>query len=110
MSKYSSKIICLLAFSATLFVLPKLRAQITIDPALEVLDYSNPRSYSIGDISVSGTTNLDHTALIAISGLEVGQDIKVPGDDISLALNKLWQQELFTDIEINATEVKGNLS
>jgi outer membrane protein insertion porin family len=109
MSKYSSKIIWLLVFSIGLSVLTKLNAQITIDPALEVLDYASPRTYTIGDISVSGTTNLDHTALIAISGLEVGQEIKVPGDDISLALNKLWQQELFTDIEINATDVKGDL-
>lgn len=84
-------------------------AQITIDPALESLDYSSPRTYTIGDITISGTNNLDHTALIAISGLEVGQEIKVPGEGISNALKKLWQQELFTDIEISAIDVKGDL-
>lgn len=95
--------ICLLGFQATGF------AQISIDPALEVLDYNNPRRYSIGEITITGTTNLDHTALIAISGLEVGQEIAIPGDDISNALKKLWEQELFTDIEISATDVKGDL-
>ncbi len=86
-----------------------LRSQISIDPALEALDYANPRKYTIGDITITGTNNLDHTALIAISGLEVGQEISVPGDDISNALRKLWQQELFTDIELSATDVKGDL-
>jgi len=85
-----------------------LQSQVTIDPALEALDYANPRRYTIGEISITGTTNLDHTALIAISGLELGQEITVPGDAISNALKKLWEQELFTDIELSATKVVGD--
>src|SRR5690554_4066465 len=94
-------------FCLTLSV--QLNAQITIDPALEVLDYNSPRTYEIGRIEVSGTENLDHSALIAISGLSVGQEIKVPGDEISNALSQLWDQELFTDISILATDVKGEI-
>jgi outer membrane protein insertion porin family len=85
------------------------KAQITIDPALEVLDYSSPRTYEIGGITVSGTENLDHSALIAISGLSIGQEVKVPGDKITDAIKKLWNQDLFTDISLSATEVKGDI-
>ncbi len=86
-----------------------IQAQISLDPALEALDYTAPRNYTIGEITISGTQNLDHSALIAISGLEVGQEIKVPGDEISDALKNLWEQELFTDIKISAFDVKANI-
>lgn len=84
-------------------------AQLTIDPALENLDYTSPRTYQVGDITVTGTQNLDHTALIAIAALEVGKEIKIPGDEISTAIRNLWAQELFTDIKISATKVQGDL-
>ena len=84
-------------------------AQITIDPALEVLDYTSPRTYQIGGLTVSGTKNLDHSALKAISGLQEGMEIQIPGDAISDAIKKLWEQQLFTNISIQATDVKGDL-
>ncbi|MEX2380000.1 MAG: POTRA domain-containing protein, partial [Vicingaceae bacterium] len=107
MNKFSLKsIIVLFLLLATAQLT---NAQITIDPALEVLDYSSPRTYEIGGITVSGTENLDHSALIAISGLHIGQEIKVPGDKITDAIKKLWNQDLFVDISISATEVKGDV-
>jgi len=86
-----------------------LLGQITVDPALEALDYTSPRTYTIGDISVSGTQNLDHSALIAISALQIGQEIKIPSDQITDAIKNLWDQKLFTDIEITADRVQGDL-
>ena len=86
-----------------------MKAQFTLDPGLEVLDYNSPRTYEIGEITVSGTENLDHTAIIAISGLSERQEIKVPGEAISNAIRNLWKQDLFTDIKISATQVQGDL-
>jgi outer membrane protein insertion porin family len=104
-----SKKLSLLFVLFAAFCIPKIQAQISIDPSLEVLDYTSPRSYEIAEITVSGTQNLDHSALIAISGLEVGQVIKVPGEEITEAIKNLWKQELFTDIQISASNVKGDL-
>lgn len=83
--------------------------QISGSNPLEVLDYSNPRTFEIGGITITGTQNLDHSALKAIAGLDVGQEISVPGDEISNAIRNLWDQGLFTDIEISATKVQGDL-
>ncbi len=83
--------------------------QITIDPALMSLDYSSPRTYTIGDITVTGTQNLDHSALKAIAALETGQEIQIPGDQVSNAIQNLWDQKLFIDITISATGVKGDV-
>ena len=52
-----------------------------------ISDYSNPKEYTISSITVSGTKYLDKNTLISISGLEIGEKIIIPGEDISLALS-----------------------
>src|SRR5690606_42014434 len=51
----------------------------------EVVDYANPKEYEIAEIKVQGVEFLDHNALISLTGLKVGDRIKIPGDDISSA-------------------------
>lgn len=84
-------------------------AQITTSSSIDALDYNSPRTYEVAEITVTGTQNLDHSALIAIAGLEVGQQVEIPGDIISKAITNLWNQQLFTDIKISATKVQGEL-
>jgi outer membrane protein insertion porin family len=64
------------------------------------LDYSNPKIYEIGGIMVKGANNLNNSTLISISGLVIGEKIKIPGDEITKAITKLWEQGLFADINI----------
>lgn len=72
-----------------------------------VLDYNNPQKYEIGGITVSGTKFLDPATLISITGLKVGDQIQVPGEDLSKAINKLWAQGILGNIEVSATKVEG---
>ena len=67
--------------------------------------YSSPREYVIADIDISGIRYLDESVLIQVSGLRVGQEIEVPGEEITAAIKKLWQQGLFSDVQITATKV-----
>ena len=67
--------------------------------------YSSPRTYTIADIQISGIEYLDKTVLIQLSGLAVGQEIEVPGEAITNAIKKLWQQGLFSDVKITALKV-----
>jgi len=67
--------------------------------------YSSPREYTIADIEVSGIRYLDESVLVQLSGLTVGQEIEVPGETITTAIKKLWQQGLFSDVKITATKV-----
>ena len=99
----------ILFFTFMQFFCHLLIGQITVDPALENMDYTSPRTYTIGEITVSGTQNLDHAALTAIAALQVGQEVKIPSDQITDAIKNLWDQQLFTDIEIRATKVQGDL-
>jgi len=72
------------------------------------LDYANPKEYHVGGITISGIKYLNHNALIQLSGLKVGQKIKIPGEEITKSLKKLWKQGLFSDIQISYTEIKGD--
>ena len=84
------------------------KAQVAIHKDLSAIEYSTPNEYIIGGITISGTKYLDHSTLINISGLEVGEKIIVPGEQISTSIKKLWKQGLFSDIKVSATKIQGN--
>src|SRR5690554_3485365 len=67
--------------------------------------YASPGRYTIAGIEISGIRYLDRTVLVQLSGLKVGQIIDVPGDEITNAIKKLWQQGLFSDVRITASKV-----
>ncbi len=72
--------------------------------SLPVANYKAPQEYVIKDISVAGIKYLDKNILVNLSGLSVGQEITVPGDDITNAIQKLWDQGLFSDVKITVTD------
>jgi len=83
-------------------------AQISIGNDLSKINYASPTQYVIGGITVSGIEYLDKNVIIMLSDLEIGKKIRVPGDEISSAIRKLWDQGLFEDIKIIATDIKGD--
>ena len=105
MYKYINKLIilfCLLmAFNANV------SAQIQIGNDMSEIDYSLPREYEIGGITVTGVKYLDPQVLVMISGLQPGETIEVPGDKITNAIRKLWEQGLFEDVSITCTTKIG---
>lgn len=72
------------------------------------IDYRSPKEYEVGGITVTGAQFLDPNALISITGLKVGDRITVPGDVISDAVKKLWNQGILSDVEIYATGIEGD--
>jgi len=74
----------------------------------EKVDYTNPKDYIIAGITISGVKYLDNKVLLMIAGLNVGDKISVPGDDISKAIKKLWKQGLFESIDISYTKIQGD--
>jgi len=70
-------------------------------------DPSNPKDFIVGGIRVEGSNVLDPNALVLLSGLTVGKSITVPGDAITKAIQNLWDQGLFSDINIEAEKIQG---
>ena len=83
--------------------------QISIGSDLSPFDYSRPKDYEIGGVKVNGIKYLDENVIIMLSGLSVGDKIKVPGDKITEAIRKLWDQGLFEDVGISASNIQGGL-
>jgi outer membrane protein insertion porin family len=76
----------------------------------KMLDYSRtPRDYQIGGVTVSGVKYLAHNVLLQFSGLDIGKVITIPGEDIPAAIEKLWNQQLFSDVSITTTRIEGDL-
>ena len=81
-------------------------AQIQLGDDIEI-DYTNPRTYEIGGITVTGAQYLDQNVLISLTGLAVGDKIIIPGDNITKAIKKLWDQGLFENVSISATKIQA---
>ena len=71
----------------------------------KIVDFMNIEDYIIGGVTVTGVRFLDTNALIGISGLKIGQEIAIPGDIVTTAEQKLWQQGLFSDVRISISKV-----
>ncbi len=97
----------ILLFFALLLAGNTALAQIQVGDDMSEIDYSRPKEYEIGGIVVEGAKYVDASMLSMIAGLSVGNDIKIPGDDIASAIRKIWDQGLFEDVSINVTDFVG---
>ncbi len=73
-----------------------------------ILDYMDPSEYVVGDITVSGVRYLDKNAIVGLSGIRKYSRILVPGEVTTQAVQKLWDQGLFSEVKITATEIKSD--
>ena len=70
---------------------------------------ARPTEYIIGGITVSGNRFLDEDLLLAVTGLTIGEKVRLPGDEnIARAIRNLWKQDLFSDLNISVTKVIGD--
>ena len=74
----------------------------------QVIYSTMPRKYEIAGITVKGADNYEDYVLIGLSGLEIGQEIEIPGNDITAAMKRFWRQGLFSDVSIKWTKAYGN--
>ena len=83
---------------------------VSVNPALqEIFNAKYPKQYRIAEVTVVGTQAFDHNLIISISGLAVGDKVQIPGTDVfSKAIQKLWKQNLVSDVQINFTKLVGN--
>jgi outer membrane protein insertion porin family len=75
---------------------------------VSIIDYTYPDEFIIGNITVSGIKFLDQNAIIGISGLRKNSRISVPGEKITQAVEKLWDQGLFSDVKIRIAEIRSD--
>lgn len=73
------------------------------------LDYLTPKTYEIGGITYEGAEIFDTRVVQLVAGLQVGDRIKVPGDKVSAAIENLWKQGMFEDVQIRVSRIQGSI-
>jgi outer membrane protein insertion porin family len=83
---------------------------INADPnLLAITEAKTAKEYVLAGISVVGTKRYDAALLTSISGLTVGDKIVYPGgDNFNRAIQSLWKQNLFSNIQIYFTKIEGD--
>ena len=77
--------------------------------SLPEIEYALHRqTYTIADIKVTGADSYEDFVLIGFSGLAVGDEIEVPGEQITKAIRRFWKQGLFSDVKIKANKIEGD--
>ncbi|MCI6075345.1 MAG: POTRA domain-containing protein [Prevotella sp.] len=67
-----------------------------------------PRRVIIGGFNVSGIEGYEDYVLTGISGLSVGQQITLPGSEITNAVKRYWRHGLFSEVKISADSIVGD--
>jgi outer membrane protein insertion porin family len=73
-----------------------------------VFDAAKPQEFVIADITISGVKYLNPEQILSFIGVTKGDTVKIPNEDISLALKRLWAQRHFSDIVLSATKIEGD--
>ncbi len=92
----------------TALLLALLSISLAAQEKQEIADFMTPDDYIIGGVTVTGVRFLDQNALIGISGLRLGQRITLPGEAVTDATKKLWQQGLFSDVRLSIARTQSD--
>jgi len=87
----------------TLFIL-----LISINTWSQQTDFVKGNEYILDEIKVTGLKNFNEQTVITYTGLKQGQKIRIPGEEISSIISKLWKLDLFSDINFYLTDIRDN--
>ena len=71
-------------------------------------DFVKGNEYILDEIKVTGLKNFNEQTVITYTGLKQGQKIRIPGEEISSIISKLWKLDLFSDINFYLTDIRDN--
>ena len=77
-------------------------------PNYSIIDYGSAKTYIVAGYEITGTSYYDKNVIQIISGITVGQKLKIPSDDVTKSINSLWKQKLFDDIKLKVQRVEGD--
>jgi outer membrane protein insertion porin family len=73
----------------------------------QTMDYSTSKEYIIRKLSVeTPSKTINKKVVITLSGLQEGMKIKIPGEDITTAIDRLWEDGVCTNIKIYHTAIE----
>ncbi|NMH27444.1 BamA/OMP85 family outer membrane protein [Flavobacterium silvaticum] len=74
--------------------------------AQDRLPFDQGRKYFLADVNVTGKISFNQATVVTFAGLQKGQEITVPGEQISNAIKKLGKLGLFSDIDFYVDKIE----
>ena len=96
-----SIVICHLSFSVYATAQEKI-----VNPDISYA--GTPRTCTIGGLAVEGVEGYEDYVLTGLSGLSIGQEIEIPGQEITEAVKRYWKHGLFSKVSITADSIVGS--
>ena len=97
MQRYAHSIILFVLFTFSFHAL-----------AQERLTLEQSKTYILGQVRVTGKITFNEQTVVTFAGLEKGQPINVPGEQITAAIKKLGKLGLFNDINFYVNEIRND--
>ena len=89
-----------------ILLMPNAQAQQDVEKP--TILYGQQRRLPIGGIKVEGVENYEDYLLIGISGLSIGEQVTLPGDEITAAVKRYWKHGLFSSVRIEAEKIQND--
>ncbi len=102
---FNCRLMLLAAFLAVNCTLAMAQEKI-VNPTISYA--GTPRVCEIGGIAVKGVKEYEDYVLAGLSGLEVGQQLHIPGNEITEAVKRYWKHGLFSQVSITADSIVGS--
>ncbi len=64
------------------------------------VDYTHPKTYFVGGVSVEGNQYINQHQILQLSGLNPGSKITVPGEEATGVVKRLVAQRYFEDVSL----------
>ena len=76
--------------------------------AQELVPFDQAKTYTLADVEVTGKISFNEQTVVTFTGLQNGQQITIPGEQITNAVKKLAKLGLFSDIDFYVNRVQGD--
>ena len=64
------------------------------------VDYGNPKKYVVGGVGIEGNQYFNANQILQLAGMQAGQTVQVPGEDITGIVKRLVAQRYFEDVAV----------
>jgi outer membrane protein insertion porin family len=76
--------------------------------AQDRLPFEQGKVYILKKVSVTGKVTYNEQTIVTFAGLQKGQSITVPGEEISNSIKKLWRLGLYDNVNYYVDKIEGD--
>ncbi len=85
-----------------------LLSQTAIINAQGRVPFDQGKVYILKKVSVTGKVTYNEQTIVTFAGLQKGQSITVPGEEISNSIKKLWKLGLYNNVNFYVDQIEGD--